>query len=156
MSVLSLPAYLHLYIHTYIQCTYSTCIVWSLSFQLKCCGLNSFTDYENLFNNLSVPVSCCNTTHPLVNQSTCPEIVTNATLAHQISQIYTDVIFSIILTLLYLISFLLIYNYKGCVSHLESFYRYIFKVVGWYYISWGIVMVCHLNNHTCACKVQHL
>ena len=62
--------------------------------QLKCCGLYSFTDYENLFNNLSVPASCCNTTHPLVNQSTCPEIITNATLANQTSQIYAEVIIS--------------------------------------------------------------
>ena len=65
---------------------------WFLSSQLKCCGLYSFTDYKNIFNNLSVPVSCCNTTHPLVNQSTCPKIVTNyAKLASQTSQIYTKV-----------------------------------------------------------------
>ena len=52
--------------------------------QLKCCGLYSFTDYVHIFNNLSVPVSCCNT---------CLErkIVSNATLANQTGQIYTEV-----------------------------------------------------------------
>ena len=30
---------------------------------------------RRLFNNFSVPVSCCNTTSPLANETTCPEIV---------------------------------------------------------------------------------
>ena len=82
---------IYYYKHTYMYTHHFFCAY--LSSQLKCCGLLSFTDYKNLFNNLSVPVSCCNTTHPLVSQSTCPEIVTNATLAKQISQIYTEVMF---------------------------------------------------------------
>ena len=33
-------------------------------------------DYQEIFNNFSVPVSCCNTTSPLANnKTTCPEIV---------------------------------------------------------------------------------
>ena len=113
--------------------------------QLKCCGLNSFTDYENLFNNLSVPVSCCNTTHPLVNQSTCPEIVTDATLANQTSQIYTEVMIDLFTS--HYNNYFVSRSYQGCVSHLESFYQNIFTVVGWYCISWGILLVCHLNHH---------
>ena len=35
----------------------------------------NFTDYEQVFNNFSVPVSCCNTTNPLANETTCPDIV---------------------------------------------------------------------------------
>ena len=32
-------------------------------------------NYQEIFNNFSVPVSCCNTTSPLANETTCPEIV---------------------------------------------------------------------------------
>ena len=35
---------------------------------------------------------------------------------------------------------------QGCVSQLELFYQYIFNVVGWFYTSWGILLVCHLNQ----------
>ena len=44
--------------------------------QMKCCGVVDFTDYEAVFNNFSVPVSCCNTTSSLA--SNCPDIVRNA------------------------------------------------------------------------------
>ena len=56
----------------------------------KCCGVMAFTDYENMFNNLSVPVSCCNTTNPLANETTCPEIVSNAQQANQTGLIYSE------------------------------------------------------------------
>ena len=45
------------------------------SLQLQCCGVNGYMDYQEIFNNFSVPVSCCNTTSPLANETTCPEIV---------------------------------------------------------------------------------
>ena len=120
--------------------------------QLKCCGLDSFTDYENLFDNLSVPLSCCNITHPLVNQSACPEIVTNATLANLTSQIYTEVVFVSLASLTFLsliihFDFSSPSSYSGCVSHLESFYQYIYHVVGQYYIIWGILLVCQFNKY---------
>ena len=57
---------------------------------IKCCGVMAFTDYENIFNNLSVPVSCCNTTNPLANETTCPEIVSNAQQANQTGLIYSE------------------------------------------------------------------
>ena len=41
--------------------------------QMKCCGVSNFTDYETVFNNFSVPVSCCNTSSPLASE--CPDIV---------------------------------------------------------------------------------
>ena len=52
---------------------------------LKCCGVVAFTDYESIFNNLSVPVSCCNTTNPLANKTTCLEIVSNALQPNRIN-----------------------------------------------------------------------
>ena len=61
--------------------------------QLKCCGAVNFSDYEQVFINFSVPVSCCNTTNPLVNETTCPDIVrdvTNETTDYQL--IYTEVL----------------------------------------------------------------
>ena len=48
-----------------------------------CCGATSFTDYEVVFNNMSVPMSCCNFTNPLVNVTTCPTIVGNAAQANE-------------------------------------------------------------------------
>ena len=42
--------------------------------QLQCCGVDGYMDYQEIFNNFSVPVSCCNTTSPLANE-TCTEIV---------------------------------------------------------------------------------
>ena len=57
---------------------------------LQCFGVVAFTDYESIFNNLSVPVSCCNTTNPLANETTCPEIVSNAQQANQTGLIYSE------------------------------------------------------------------
>ena len=62
----------------------------SVQYNLKCCGVVAFTDYEDIFNNLSVPVSCCNTTNPLANETTCPEIVSNAQQANQTGLIYSE------------------------------------------------------------------
>ena len=73
---------------------------------IKCCGVMAFTDYENIFNNLSVPVSCCNTTNPLANETTCPEIVSNAQQANQTGLIYSE----------------------GCVPLLQSVLQYILSV----------------------------
>ena len=58
---------------------------------LKCCGVVVFTDYESILNNLSVPVSCCNTTDPLANETTCREIVvSDAQQADQTGLIYSE------------------------------------------------------------------
>ena len=57
---------------------------------LQCCGVVAFTDYESIFNNLSVPVSCCNTTNRLANETTCPAIVSNAQHANQTALIYSQ------------------------------------------------------------------
>ena len=59
--------------------------------QLMCCGAINFTDYELVFNNMSVPLSCCNFTNPLVNMTTCPEIISNAAPANQSGLIYAEV-----------------------------------------------------------------
>ena len=59
--------------------------------QLECCGVVAFTDYEDIFNNFSVPVSCCNTTNPLANETTCPKIVTDAQQANQTGLVYSEV-----------------------------------------------------------------
>ena len=50
----------------------------------------NFSDYENIFNNFSVPVSCCNTTNPLANETTCPDIVMDITNVTT-ELIYTEV-----------------------------------------------------------------
>ena len=57
---------------------------------MECCGVSNFTDYETVFNNFSVPVSCCNTSSPLASE--CLDIVRNS--QHMINQtglIYSDV-----------------------------------------------------------------
>ena len=41
--------------------------------QMECCGVDHFTDYETVFSNFSVPVSCC---HALASE--CPDIVRNS------------------------------------------------------------------------------
>ena len=79
----------------------------SIQHNLKCCGIWTFVTYESIFNNLSVPVSCCNTANPLANETTCPEIVSNARKANQTGLIYSE----------------------GCVSQLVSELRYILEVV---------------------------
>ena len=58
--------------------------------QMRCCGVSIFTDYETVFNNFSVPVSCCNTSSPLASE--CPDIVRNSQLMiNQTGLIYSDV-----------------------------------------------------------------
>ena len=59
--------------------------------QLKCCGVVEFSDYEQVFDNFSVPVSCCNTTNPLTNESTCPDIVMDTNKDNITHLIYTEV-----------------------------------------------------------------
>ena len=86
---------------------------------LKCCGVVAFTDYESIFNNLSVPVSCCNTTNPLANETTCPEIVSDAQQANQTSLIYSE----------------------GCVAQLQSMLQYILSVVAGASITFGALQI---------------
>ena len=62
-----------------------------LLLQLRCCGAVNFVDYEQVFNNLSVPVSCCNTTNPLANETTCPDIVMDTNVTNITDLIYTVV-----------------------------------------------------------------
>ena len=62
--------------------------------QLKCCGVMVFSDYQDIFNNLSVPLSCCNIDNPLVNETTCPVIVSNALQANRTGLIYSEVSFN--------------------------------------------------------------
>ena len=50
---------------------------FTIIIQLQCCGVDGYMDYQEIFNNFSVPVSCCNTTSPLANETTCPEIVSD-------------------------------------------------------------------------------
>ena len=86
---------------------------------LKCCGVVAFTDYESIFNNLSVPVSCCNTTNPLANETTCPQIVSNAQQANQTGLIYSE----------------------GCIPQLQSVLQYILSVVAWVSITIGVLQI---------------
>ena len=52
--------------------------------------MDHFTDYETVFRNFSVPVSCCNTTNPLANE--CPDIVRNSQqMINQTGLIYPEV-----------------------------------------------------------------
>ena len=58
--------------------------------QMECCGVDHFTDYETVFSNFSVPVSCCNTTNPLASE--CPDIVRNSQqMINQTGLIYSEV-----------------------------------------------------------------
>ena len=66
-----------------------------LFMQLVCCGVVAFTDYEDIFNNFSIPVSCCNTTNPLANKTTCSFIVRNAVQANQTGLVYSKVLIMI-------------------------------------------------------------
>lgn len=59
--------------------------------QLECCGVVTFSDYEDIFINFSVPVSCCNTTNPRANETTCRQSAVNAQEANQSNLIYTEV-----------------------------------------------------------------
>ena len=52
--------------------------------------MDHFTDYETVFRNFSVPVSCCNTSNPLANE--CPDIVRNSQqMINQTGLIYPEV-----------------------------------------------------------------
>ena len=71
-----------------------TIIYYSPSFlpvmQMECCGVSNFTDYQLVFSNLSVPVSCCNTTNPLASE--CRDIVRNSQqMINQTGLIYSEV-----------------------------------------------------------------
>ena len=59
--------------------------------QLRCCGVQSFRDYEGVFNNSSIPVSCCNTDNSFDSESLCTDMdvdsITNTT-----ELIYTEVL----------------------------------------------------------------
>ena len=57
-----------------------------------CCGVAKFSDYEQVFSNFSVPVSCCNTANPLVNDATCPDIVMDTSVTNIAELIYTEVL----------------------------------------------------------------
>ena len=94
---------------------------------LKCCGVVAFTDYESIFNNLSVPVSCCNTTNPLANETTCPQIVSNAQQANQTGLIYSE----------------------GCVPQLQSVLQYILIVFAGVSITVGVLQI--LGNCMSVC-----
>ena len=57
---------------------------------MECCGVDHFTDYETVFRNFSVPVSCCNTTNTLASE--CPDIVRNSQqMINQTGLIYSEV-----------------------------------------------------------------
>lgn len=60
--------------------------------QLHCCGVSQFTDYQTVFSNFFMPVSCCNTTSPLTNETTCLQIVEDGLMANQTGLIYFEVI----------------------------------------------------------------
>ena len=53
---------------------------------MKCCGVVDSTDYETVFNNLSVPVSCCN---PQANK--CPETGFQQTINQTDLILYSEV-----------------------------------------------------------------
>ena len=92
----------------------------NIQHNLKCCGVVAFTDYESIFNNLSVPVSCCNTTDPLANETTCREIVvSDAQQADQTGLIYSE----------------------GCVPQLQSVLHYILIVVAVVSSTVGILQI---------------
>jgi hypothetical protein len=40
-------------------------------FQLKCCGNNNCTDWEDVFQNTSLPLSCCPRSHGAVGIDEC-------------------------------------------------------------------------------------
>ena len=86
---------------------------------LKCCGVMAFTDYESIFNNLSVPVSCCNTANPLANETTCPQIVSNAQQSNKKGLIYS----------------------VGCVPQLQSVLQYSLSVVAGVSITTGVLQI---------------
>jgi hypothetical protein len=40
-------------------------------FQLECCGNNNYKDWEHVFNNTSLPMSCCSPSHSAVGTEEC-------------------------------------------------------------------------------------
>ena len=67
-------------------------INYSLLFlQFACCGLDSYKDYEVVYNRSFVPHSCCDTSNPLFNSTTCPENGTDAQAAYQSGLLYDNV-----------------------------------------------------------------
>ena len=62
-----------------------------LFLQFACCGVDNFTDYKLVYNISSVPHSCCDTSKPLVNSTTCPENGTDAQAAYQSGLLYDSV-----------------------------------------------------------------
>ena len=81
----------------------------------------NFSDYEQVFNNFSVPVSCCNTTNPLANETTCPDIVMDTNVTTEL--IYTEVLHHCSVIVYHLILL------QGCVPQLVSYFHYIHSVV---------------------------
>ena len=53
----------------------------------------NFSDYEQVFGNLSVPASCCNMVNSLDNETmnTCQDIVMNVTNSVARNAIYSEV-----------------------------------------------------------------
>ena len=62
--------------------------------QLRCCGVQSFRDYEEVFSNFSLPVSCCNTTeNSFASESlhVCQDIDMDSVTTIATDLIYTEV-----------------------------------------------------------------
>ena len=116
-----------------------------------CCGAFNFTDYELIFNNTSVPLSCCNLANPLVNMTTCPEIVSNAAPANESGLIYAEVSVHAHQSNIGHLSLLTIDMHvcipcKGCVSHLELLFHYTVSVITGVSITVALLQVLYLHN----------
>ena len=94
-----------------------------------------FKDYRNIFNNASVPVSCCKVTSPSVNHSTCKDIVMNTKSINISKFIYTEV--SIYQQMLDVI----IFYSQGCAPKLEEYFSYILSVIGGVNVIVGLIQV---------------
>ena len=57
--------------------------LYNIFIQLRCCGVQSFRYYEEVFSNSSLPVSCCNTNNSFDSVGLCTDIdvdsITNTT-----------------------------------------------------------------------------
>jgi hypothetical protein len=40
-------------------------------FQLECCGNNNYSDWEHVFHNNSLPMSCCSPSHSAIGVEVC-------------------------------------------------------------------------------------
>ena len=97
---------------------------------LKVCGVVAFIYYESIFYNLSVPVSCCNTTNfTLANMIMCLKIVSNAQQANQTGLIYSE----------------------GCVPQLQSVLQHILSVVAGVSITIGVLQILGNAMSWCCC-----